>query len=253
MNKILIIFLFVINLSGNTYNLTDGKEGRVHCRMPYSSFAREHQIPSGGKTKGAASTIMLGRRGGYEIVPITKVFNTTNGNHHAFIIDKSGSMSQDNRLGMAQKALVDSLRKLGPQKKFYVYFFDSGTSPWINDTNSSKYALQWEVDLAETWINGKRPGGCTNPLGAIKDTFNRIGPDTVWLLTDGRFNCPGGGPAVHKLISTLNVNQNVSVNTVGFHRRPENVDSILGDIAQDNNGTFYFSRSYPGGQPPPNQ
>jgi prepilin-type N-terminal cleavage/methylation domain-containing protein len=220
---------------------------------PTGRFTREHQISSGGKTKGAASTVMLGCCGGYEIVPITKVFNTTNGNHHAFIIDKSGSMSRDNRLGMAQKALVDSLRQLGPRKKFYVYFFDSGTRPWINDTNGSKYALQWEVDAAETWIKGVTPGGMTNPLGAIKDTFNRIGPDTVWLLTDGRFNCPGGGPAVHKLISTLNVNQNVSVNTVGFHRRPENVDSILGDIAQDNNGTFYFSRSYPGGQPPPNQ
>jgi len=217
---------------------------------PTGRFTREHQISSGGKTKGAASTVMLGCCGGYEIVPITKVFNTTNGNHHVFIIDKSGSMGQDNRLGMAQRALVDSLRQLGPRKKFYIYFFDNGSRPWINDTNSSKYAFQWEVDEAEIWINGMRPAGGTNPTAALKDAFTRIGPDTIWLLTDGMFN---RNTNVRNLVSKLNSGQSVTVNTVGFHRRPENVDSVLGDIAQDNNGTFYFSRSYPGGKPPPNQ
>ena len=217
---------------------------------PTGRFTREHQISSGGKTKGAASTVMLGCCGGYEIVPITKVFNTTNGNHHAFIIDKSGSMSRDNRLGMAQKALVDSLRQLGPRKKFYVHFFDNGSRHWINDTNGSKYAFQWEVDAVEPWIIGMTPGGGTNPTAALKDTFTRIAPDTIWLLTDGMFN---RNARVRNLILKLNSDKSVTVNTVGFHRKPENVDSSLGDIARDNNGTFFFSRSYPGGQPPPNQ
>ena len=215
---------------------------------PTGNFTREHQISTGGTTKGAASTSMLGCCGGYEEVPITKVFNTTNGNHHAFIIDKSGSMQQDNRLGMAQKAIVDSLRQLGPRKKFYIYFFDSGSHAMPD--GDSKMAFEWEVDSVENWVNGMTPRGCTNPLGAIEGTFNRINPDTVWLLTDGAFNCPGGGPAVRQLIGSLNINQSVTVNTVGFQRTPEKVDSILGDIAQDNNGTFYFSRSYPGGQVP---
>ena len=214
---------------------------------PTGRFTREHQISSGGKTKGAASTVMLGCCGGYEIVPITKVFNTTNGNHHAFIIDKSGSMMMDNRFGLAQRALVDSLRLLGPQKKFYVHFFDNGSRPWVNDTNSSKYALKWEVDEAETWIKGLRPGGGTNPTAALKDVFTRIAPDTIWLLTDGMFN---RNTNVRNLILKLNSGQSVTVNTVGFHRKPGNVDPVLGNIAQDNNGTFYFSRSYPGGKPP---
>ena len=211
------------------------------------NFTREHQISSGGKTKGAAATVMLGCCGGFEEVDITNVFNTTNGNHHAFIIDKSGSMSQDNRLGMAQKALVDSLRELDERKRFYVHFFDRGSRPWINDTNSSKYAYEWNVDAAETWIKEMRPGGGTNPSAALKDAFNRIGPDTIWLLTDGMFY---NSSSVRKLILNLNPDRSVTVNTVGFHRRPESVDSVLGDIARDNNGTFYFSRSYPGGKRP---
>ena len=92
-----------------------------------------------------------------------------------------------------------------------------------------------------------RPGGGTNPTTALKDAFNRIGPDTIWLLTDGMFNRNSN---VRNVILNLNPDQSVRVNTVGFHRRPERVDSVLGDIARDNNGTFYFSRSYPGGKRP---
>ena len=55
---------------------------------------------------------------------------------------------------------------------------------------------------------------------------------------------------VRDLIQNLNTNQMIRVNTVGFHRRPEGVDPILSEIAQDNNGTYYFSRSYKDGKPP---
>ena len=45
------------------------------------------------------------------------------------------------------------------------------------------------------------------------------------------------------LITKLNTNRRVRVNTVGFARYPRQVDRNLGAIAADNNGTFYFSRS----------
>ena len=115
---------------------------------------------------------------------------------------------------------------------------------------NSKRGLSWEVDSVEPWIDGMNPGGTTNPLDAIQESFTRINPDTIWILTDGMFNCPGGGPAVRKLISNLNTNRLVRVNTVGYHRNPANVDAILGDIASDNNGTFFFSKSYRNGKMP---
>jgi len=211
------------------------------------AFTQDHQLSSGGKTKGAASTTMLGCCGGFVSVSITNVFNVTNGNHHAFIIDKSGSMSRDKRLRLAQSALKTSLRKLTPRQKFYIFFFDSGSEPM---PGNSKRGLSWEVDSVEPWIDGMNPGGTTNPLDAIQESFTRINPDTIWILTDGMFNCPGGGPAVRKLISNLNTNRLVRVNTVGYHRNPANVDAILGDIASDNNGTFFFSKSYRNGKMP---
>ena len=230
----------VVKADGSSHFSTDSDLG------PTGNFSREHQISSGGKTKGAASTVMLGCCGGFEQVDITKVFTTTNGNHHAFIIDKSGSMITDNRLGLAQKALVDSLYEMSPRKKFHVHFFNHRSEAMPG--GGSRYAFPWEIDEIKPWVLEKRPGGMTNPLGAIRETFEDINPDTVWILTDGMFNCRGGGRAVRNLISTLNPDRSVKVNTVGFHRRPEGVDSVLGQIAQDNNGTFYFSRS--GGRPP---
>ena len=211
------------------------------------AFTRDHQLSSGGKTKGAASTTMLCCCGGFVSVAITNVFNVTNGNHHVFILDKSGSMSQDKRLRMAQSALKSSLHKLTPRLKFYIFFFDRGSHPM---PGNSKRGLSWEVDSVEPWIDGMNPGGSTNPLDAIQESFTRINPDTIWILTDGMFNCPGGGTAVRKLISNLNTNRLVKVNTVGYHRNPANVDAILGDIATDNNGTFFFSKSYRNGQIP---
>ena len=54
MKKILIILLFVFNLSGNPYELADGREGRVHCRMPYSAIYPEHTPPI-KKTRGVTT------------------------------------------------------------------------------------------------------------------------------------------------------------------------------------------------------
>ena len=36
----------------------------------------------------------------------------------------------------------------------------------------------------------------------------------------------------------------------GEDRQDDDVDPILSEIAQDNNGTYYFSRSYKDGKPP---
>jgi hypothetical protein len=87
------------------------------------------------------------------------------------------------------------------------------------------------------------PGGMTNPLGAISDAFTRIQPDTIWILTDGYFNCPGRGAAVRQLINELNVGNRVTVNTIGFQRNRVGVDSVLSTIAQENGGTYFFSGS----------
>jgi len=208
-----------------------GKQGQI---------IRPHVKSEGGNSIEEASTHALGCADGFVVVPITEVFVTKLGNHHAFIIDKSGSMGAEDRLNQAQNALLAALYKMKPTKKFYVFFFDSSSKGM---EGGSRRAFKWEIDLVRPWIEKQTPGSMTDPRGAIRDAFERIHPDTIWILTDGMFNGRGGSTAVRKLITQLNTNRLVRVNTVGFGRDPRDVDRNLGGIAVDNNGTYYFSRS----------
>lgn len=224
----------LVMADGSTHLSVDADLG------PDGLLLREHVTSFGGNSITEASSFALGCCGGFIEKPIEEVFTPDPGNHHTFIIDKSGSMTLDDRLILAQNALINALDQLNPKKQFYVYFFDSDTTPM---EGGSRRAFRWEVDQAKPWIREQTPGGTTNPLDAIQDTFERIQPDTIWILTDGRFNNPGRGPAVRQLITDLNTNRLVRVNTIGFGRDPRSVDSVLSGIATDNNGTFFFSRS----------
>jgi prepilin-type N-terminal cleavage/methylation domain-containing protein len=209
-----------------------GKQGMV---------IRAHVESAGGNSIKEASPIALGGCGEYKEVPLPEVFNTKLGNHHTFIIDKSGSMRSDDRMNQAQNALLAALGDMRPTKKFYVFFFSSGEHQSMG--GEPRFAFQYEVDLVRPWIEKQRASGSTDPRGAIRETFERIHPDTIWILTDGWFNGKGGSTAVRKLIRELNTDRLVRVNTVGFGRDPKNVDRNLGGIAADNNGTYFFSRS----------
>jgi len=194
-----------------------------------------------GNSVEDASANALGCCGGFVEVPITEVFVTEPGDHHAFIIDRSGSMIADDRLNEAKNSLIKALYAMPPRKRFYITFFDHETFPM---DGSSRHALRFHVDLVRPWIEAMNPRGTTDPRESIRDAFERIQPDTIWILTDGWFNGPGAGPGVHKLVAELNTNQMVRINTVGYARNPSRVDRrTLADIARDNNGTFYFAPS----------
>ncbi len=224
--------LVMADSSAHLSNDTDlGKKGQI---------VKPHVKSEGGNSIKDASAFALGCCGGFVAVPITEVFVTEPGNRHTFIIDKSGSMSGDNRLNQAKNALLAALYKMKPTKKFYVFFFDSSSTGM---EGGPRRAFKWEIDLVRPWIEKQSPGSTTDPREAIRDAFERIKPDTIWILTDGGFNGSGGSTAVRKLITELNTDRLVRVNTVGFAREAQHVDRNLGGIAADNNGTYYFSRS----------
>ena len=144
-------------------------------------------------------------------------------------------------MNQAKTALVAALGNMKPTKKFYVYFFNSGHQGLSG--GGARFATRLNVATAQSWIKSQHARGMTNPSSAISDAFERIKPDTIWILTDGMFNGPGGSTAVRSMINDLNKDRMVVVNTWGFHNDPDRVDRNLGGIANDNNGTFFFSRS----------
>ena len=202
-----------------------GAEGRV---------VQVHVKATGGAGGGFASTKILGCAGGGILgcgIPPGR------GKRFVYIIDKSGSMRGDNRLAVAKQALIEELEKLSSDKKIFVYFFNSRfqampASDLLPATTSN-------INRIASWIRSKRARGGTNPRGAIANAFDTKNPDTIWILTDGRF----GGRTVLQPIERLNPDKAVRINTIGFARSESQIDRSLRAIAENNGGEYRFYNS----------
>ncbi|MBR90696.1 MAG: hypothetical protein CMO66_05435 [Verrucomicrobiales bacterium] len=188
----------------------------------------------------------------------TQGFNTRGegkGKDFVFIIDRSSSMSDDDRLNAAKQALTRSLEKMGPEENFYIYFFSDKTDGM--DEGRMVSATPGNISSTGGWVNSMSPSGLTNPRDALKDAFAKLKPSTIWLLSDGKFttvkqdNRTGKGktrlvkklPPVLKVIRGLNPNGNVRINTIGFAANQADVDESLKEIAEENDGVYTFIRS----------
>ncbi len=100
-----------------------------------------------------------------------------------FIADCSGSMRNNNRLGLLKRELEKTLRGLGPEAMFYVIFFHAREVPmpaktWLRGGK--------DVERVLPWIQERRTSGGTRPLSAFEHAF-RLDPrpDVIFFLTDG--------------------------------------------------------------------
>ena len=154
------------------------------------------------------------------------------GKRFVFVIDRSGSMLADGKLGHAKQELVKTLRSLPADAKFMIYFFDEGAEPL--PAKDLVQATPENIRWAEKWIQQRGVGGGTDPRQALKFTFN-LRPDTVWLLTDGQFADETGAM---QLIRKANINPRARINTLAFRTRMG--EELLKRIAQENDGNYRF-------------
>jgi hypothetical protein len=96
-------------------------------------------------------------------------------------------------------------------------------------------AVPENIRFAERWINGRTFGrGGTNPSEALRYTFN-LKPDTVWLLTDGKFF---NDKTVVGRIRLANPQKKIRINTLAIMDRSG--EAVLKKIAAENDGTYRF-------------
>ena len=169
-----------------------------------------------------------------------QVNQTGKGDRYVFVIDCSGSMNQGNRLSMAKSELITAIASMDPDKGFFIYYYNHGAIPM---PGGPKKATKENLLIVSPWINGQPGSGSTNPRAALRDAFEKMEPDTVWLLTDGIFTQLPGLAPVAALIRELNADDKVRVNTIGFHNNRNSVDKSLGPIAAANGGTYRFVNS----------
>ena len=210
-------------------------------------FNREHGQSTGGTYKGPAPTEVLGRGGepepgeiGFEAGELFQVIQSGKGNRYVFVIDCSGSMNRDGRLSMAKRELITAIRSIEQDKEFFIYYYNHNSIPMLGGIRK---ATKESLRIVAPWIIGQSATGNTNPRAALRDAFEKMEPDTVWLLTDGIFMQQPGMTPVAAIIRELNDDDKVRVNTIGFHNNRNSVDRSLGPIAAANDGTYRFVNS----------
>ncbi|MBT6450691.1 MAG: prepilin-type N-terminal cleavage/methylation domain-containing protein [Verrucomicrobiales bacterium] len=205
-----------------------------------------HRESAGGVTVGRAATGVLGCSATPQPVVGVKIPNlfpkiaeNGKGTRYVFILDCSGSMRIDKRLQLAKHALYRTLEKLGPKKEFFIYFYHGASLPMDGEPLS---ATQDNIARIKPWVNAIPAAGGTDPRGALREAFGEKQPDTIWLMTDGIFKV-GNDLPVRRLITDLNKDKKVRVNTVGFGRKLADMDKSLAPIASENDGSFEFINS----------
>ena len=153
------------------------------------------------------------------------------GRRFIFIIDRSGSMGV-NRLQAAKSELLKTLQKLPSGSQFMIYFFDHRAEPM--PVNGLLTANPRTIAWAGQWVRARDAGGGTDPTQALEWAFE-LRPDTVWLLSDGRF---AHGETILKQLARDNPKQAARINTLAFHDRSG--EPSLRAIAMANGGTYRF-------------
>ncbi|CAI8048538.1 Uncharacterized protein YfbK [Geodia barretti] len=157
-----------------------------------------------------------------------------------FVIDPSGSMERENRLGLVQRALRLLVRELRPTDQIGIVTYGSRGHAILNPTEARHDDYIIEV------IDGLRPGGSTNAEEGLRSV-------TRWptagstpgvsressLLSDGVANVGQTGPDAILQRVRRYVNEGVNLSTVGVGMGNYN-DVLLEQLANDGNGNYIY-------------
>jgi hypothetical protein len=187
---------------------------------------------AGGGGAGTGIGIGSGRGGGG-----TSFFGVGGrGTRFAFIVDISGSMEQENRIGTALAELKRSLGALQDFTQFYVVLYSNGAvrpdfenDGWLKATRANKNRMN-------QWIDTQGPRGGTYPLEAFDIVFKLPqAPDVIFFLTDGEIP---GDTLYHLRGYADELKREIIINTIGFSS--EAGREPLEQIAREFRGVFRF-------------
>lgn len=151
------------------------------------------------------------------------------GGKFIFVIDKSGSMKGD-RLDAAKQELFRSVVRLGEKMTFLIIFYDETFVPM--PVRELVPASRFNKRDALSWVGSIRGDGGTRPLEAMQFALS-LGPDAVWLLSDGEFN-----ESYAEDIRRANPEGETVIHTIAFHS--QGGEQVLKRIAQENGGQYRF-------------
>jgi len=161
---------------------------------------------------------------------------TSRGNRFAYIVDISGSMSEENRWPVTVTELMRSLEALPDHAYFHVVFFSSTAyrAPWQEQWIR---AQRNNVTRMRRWVNEQSPGGGTFPVPAFAMIFALdVKPDVIFFMTDGII--PTDTPEAVARMNSQAGGRRVVINTIALGEQFGH--DLLIRIAEQSNGTFRY-------------
>ena len=175
-----------------------------------------------GSGKGGGGTSFFGVKG--------------TGARFAFIVDVSGSMERENRIGMALGELIRAISALPDYTQFCVVLYSDGINRPNHEEEGWMRSTRGNKRMISSWLEGQGPQAGTYPIPAFEYVFSLSKPpDVVYFLTDG--DIPKETPDLVKDLVRRSRHA-VVVNTIGFSS--EAGREPLQQIARENRGVFRF-------------
>lgn len=155
-----------------------------------------------------------------------------------FVIDVSGSMNSENRLGLVKETLAILVDELRQDDRVAIAVYSDNSRVVLRPTS--------DKDEIMTAINALMPEGSTNAEAGLNLGYQvardnmREGENTrVILLSDGVANVGSTGPdAILRTISE-GVDAGITLSAIGFGMGNYN-DVLMERLANDGNGNYYY-------------
>jgi len=160
---------------------------------------------------------------------------SSSGTRFAYIVDRSGSMSEGTKMAVAKRELARSIESLPDYAHFFVAMFSNGvTVPSFQD--DWMRAKPTMVARVIRWLNSEvDPGGGTEPREAFQLIFSlEVRPDVIFFLTDGQI----GGFTAEELAAMNGRGRRVVINTIAFG--DPSSQELLKTIAAQSGGVYRF-------------
>lgn len=161
-------------------------------------------------------------------------------NNLVFLLDVSGSMSSENKLGYVKKSMKMLVKSLTKNDKVSIVTYAGYTATPLKPTSCD------QIDKIITAIDGLSSGGSTNGEGGINQAYDlaekhfmKNGNNRIILCTDGDFNVGvSSNSGLEKLIEKKR-KSGVFLTVCGFGMGNLQ-DQYMETLADKGNGNYYY-------------
>jgi hypothetical protein len=158
------------------------------------------------------------------------------GQTFVYVVDCSGSMSEDGKFERAIYELLRSIEQLASDQRYFVIFYNDEAYPM--DADQPVPAIEEEFARTRHWIHNVRPDGGTEPLPALLFALS-LRPDAIYFLSDGQFD----RSTLRELRMRNRPNNRLKLRQIPIHTIAlvnSATEGLMRTIARNSGGQFRF-------------